>query len=75
MQNALVAGGIMNITVAVYDTKPYDRESLLRVEGASTIDWRFLDFRLGPDTAHAASGAQAVCGTAAGCEADKTSSE
>jgi D-lactate dehydrogenase len=51
----------MNITVAVYDTKPYDRESLLRVEGASTIDWRFLEFRLGPDTAHAASGAQAVC--------------
>ena len=25
------------------------------------IDWRFLDFRLGPDTAHAAGGAQAVC--------------
>ena len=25
------------------------------------IDWRFLDFRLSPDTAHAAGGAQAVC--------------
>ena len=51
----------MRTTVAVYDAKPYDRESLARVEGAETIDWRFLEFRLGPDTAHAASGAQAVC--------------
>ncbi len=51
----------MSTTVAVYDTKPYDRESLARLEGAETIDWRFLDFRLSPETAHAASGAQAVC--------------
>jgi D-lactate dehydrogenase len=51
----------MNTTVAVYDTKPYDRESLARVEGAETIDWRFLDFRLGPDSVQAAAGAQAVC--------------
>jgi hypothetical protein len=36
----------MSTTVAVYDTKPYDRESIARVEGAETIDWRFLDFRL-----------------------------
>ncbi len=50
----------MNTTVAVYDTKPYDRESLAR-NGAETIDWRFLDFRLGPETAHAADGARAVC--------------
>jgi D-lactate dehydrogenase len=51
----------MSTTVAVYDTKPYDRQSLTRIAGAETIDWRFLDFRLGPDTAQAASGAQAVC--------------
>lgn len=51
----------MKTIVAVYDTKPYDRESLTRVAGAEAIDWRFLDFRLGPDTAHAALGAQAVC--------------
>jgi D-lactate dehydrogenase len=51
----------MKTTVAVYDAKPYDRESLARVDGAETIDWRFLDFRLGPDTTRAASGAQAVC--------------
>jgi D-lactate dehydrogenase len=51
----------MNTTVAVYDTKPYDRHSLARIENAETIDWRFLDFRLSRDTAHAASGAQVVC--------------
>jgi D-lactate dehydrogenase len=51
----------MNTTVAVYDTKLYDRHSLASVENAETIDWRFLDFRLSPETALAASGAQAVC--------------
>lgn len=51
----------MSTTVAVYDTKPYDRESLGSAEGAAAINWRFLDFRLQPDTAHAAAGAQAVC--------------
>ncbi len=49
----------MNATDAVYDTKPYDRESLASVEGAEAIDWRFLDFRLSPDSAHAASGRRA----------------
>lgn len=51
----------MNPTVAVYDTKLYDRHSLTSVEGADAIDWRFLDFRLGLDTVQAADGAQAVC--------------
>jgi D-lactate dehydrogenase len=51
----------MTTTVAACDTKPYDRESLARAEGAGTIDWRFFDFRLRPDSARAASGAQAVC--------------
>jgi D-lactate dehydrogenase len=51
----------MKTTVAVYDTKSYDRESLTRAAGADAIDWRFLEFRLGPDTAQAANGAQAVC--------------
>ncbi len=50
----------MSITVAVYDTKPYDRQSLAS-EGAEAIEWRFLDFRLEPQTASAAAGAQAVC--------------
>lgn len=47
----------MRTTVAVYDTKPYDRESLTRAADARAIEWRFLDFRLGPETAHAARGA------------------
>jgi D-lactate dehydrogenase len=51
----------MNTTVAVYDTKPYDRASLAGVPGADAIDWRFLDFRLSVDTASAAHGAEVVC--------------
>ncbi len=51
----------MTTTVAVYDTKPYDRDALTRAVSADVIDWRFLEFRLGPETAHAAHGAQAVC--------------
>ena len=44
----------MKTTVAVYDTKPYDRESLGEVRaGKGAIDWRFLEFRLGPGTAQA----------------------
>lgn len=51
----------MKTTVAVYDTKPYDRESLKRMPGTEALDWRFLDCRLSSDTAAAARGAQAVC--------------
>ncbi len=43
--------------VAVYDSKPYDREHLQ----ADDIDWRFLDFRLSRQTATTAAGATAVC--------------
>ena len=44
----------------VFDTKPYDRESL---EPAATgeIEWSFQPFRLDTNTADAARGAQAVC--------------
>lgn len=49
------------ITVAVFDTKPYDRQYLLQAAGADQFDWRFLEFRLTPQTASAAGGAQAVC--------------
>jgi D-lactate dehydrogenase len=51
----------MSTTVAVYDTKPYDRRSLANADDAKMKDWRFLDFRLELDTAEAASGAQVVC--------------
>jgi D-lactate dehydrogenase len=48
-------------TVAVYDTKGYDRAALSAAAGGDSIDWRFFDFRLGPDSVHAAAEAQAVC--------------
>lgn len=47
------------ITVAVYDTKPYDREHLLAAgEG---LKLRFLECRLSAETAAAAGDAVAVC--------------
>ena len=49
------------ITAAVYDTKPYDSEQLLRAAENSGITWRFLEFRLTSESAPTAKGAQAVC--------------
>jgi D-lactate dehydrogenase len=49
------------ITTAVFDTKPYDREPLVRASADKSIDWRFLDFRLTAQTAPLAKGGQAVC--------------
>jgi D-lactate dehydrogenase len=49
------------LTVAVFDTKPYDREPLQRASADRAIGWRFLDFRLSRETASLAKGAQAVC--------------
>jgi len=48
------------IEVAVYDTKPYDRE-FLTAAGGEQISWQFHEFRLSAQTALLASGAQAVC--------------
>jgi len=47
--------------VAVFDTKPYDRDFLSRAAGSGGLDWRFHDFRLEVGTAFAAKGAQTVC--------------
>ena len=44
----------------VFDTKPYDRESL-ESAGNGAIEWSFQPFRLDAQTADAARGAQAVC--------------
>ena len=49
------------ITVAAFDTKPYDREALLEASADHGIDWHFLEFRLSQDTAPAAKNARAVC--------------
>jgi D-lactate dehydrogenase len=50
-----------NPVVAVFDTKPYDRDYLSRSAGSAELELRFHEFRLGPDSAFAANGTQAVC--------------
>ncbi|HEY5792940.1 MAG TPA: 2-hydroxyacid dehydrogenase [Chthoniobacterales bacterium] len=47
--------------VAVYDTKPYDREYLSSSPGSHHLEWRFLEFRLNAESARAAEGVQAIC--------------
>jgi D-lactate dehydrogenase len=47
--------------VAVYDTKPYDREYLSAAVGGEALGLRFHQFRLEPETAFSAEGAGAVC--------------
>lgn len=49
------------IEVAVYDSKPYDRDYLSDAASLHGIAWRFHEFRLSSDTALAAKGAKAVC--------------
>jgi D-lactate dehydrogenase len=49
------------LITAVFDTRAYDREALLRASGDAPIEWRFLDFRLTRETAALARGADAVC--------------
>jgi D-lactate dehydrogenase len=47
--------------VIAYDTKPYDRHYLGAAAGVERLDLRFNQFRLEPETASSAAGAQAVC--------------
>ena len=49
------------VTATVFDTKPYDREALLRASENHGIEWHFLEFRLTQDTASAAKNTRAVC--------------
>jgi D-lactate dehydrogenase len=49
------------IATAVFDTKPYDRDSLQRASAGADLEWRFLEFRLSRETAALAQGAPAVC--------------
>ncbi|RYD31844.1 MAG: 2-hydroxyacid dehydrogenase, partial [Verrucomicrobiaceae bacterium] len=46
---------------AVFDTKPYDREFLGEAARDSGLELRFLEFRLGLETAFSADGAESVC--------------
>lgn len=49
------------LIVAVYDTKPHDRQYLEKACKGKDITWRFFDFRLTEESAITAKGAQAVC--------------
>jgi len=49
------------IKTAVFDTKPYDREYLLKAQASADIDWLFHEFRLSRQTASTAAGTRAVC--------------
>ena len=49
------------LKTVVFDTKPYDRESLQRATSNGKVEWHFVDWRLSVDTASAAQGARAVC--------------
>ncbi len=49
------------IRVAVYDSKPYDREYLERASEQLNVDLEYHDFRLTAGTASSAKGSQAVC--------------
>ncbi len=49
------------LTVAFYDTKPYDRQYFEKAGGADRLSFRFHEFRLTRETAKTAEGAQAVC--------------
>lgn len=49
------------LPTVVFDTKPYDRESLQRATANGEVEWRFMEWRLSAETAASASGARAVC--------------
>jgi D-lactate dehydrogenase len=49
------------LRTVVFDTKPYDRESLQRDASSEEIEWNFVDWRLSAETAASAKGAQAIC--------------
>src|SRR5437763_1560520 len=49
------------LQTVVFDTKPYDRESLQRAVSNGEIEWRFVDWRLSAETAAAAQEAQVIC--------------
>ena len=47
--------------ITVFDTKPYDRDSLRRASAGTDLEWRFLEFRLTRETVPLAQGVPAVC--------------
>ena len=52
---------IKTMTIAFYDTKPYDQDYFNRAEGVAEFQLQFHDFRLSEETVASATGADAVC--------------
>jgi D-lactate dehydrogenase len=52
---------VTKLRVVVFDTKPYDRESLQSVTPSGEIEWNFVDWRLSATTATSAKGTRAIC--------------
>ncbi len=50
-----------SIRVAMYDSKPYDREYFEHASGQANVALEYHDFRLAAGTASTAGGSQAVC--------------
>src|SRR5262245_65286738 len=48
-------------TIAVFDTKPYDRTFLQQAAAHENIEWHFHEFRLSSETVSLAKNARAVC--------------
>ncbi len=49
------------IPVAVYDTKPYDRQYFKNAQASDSMEWTFFDFRLSKQTAGTVAGHSVVC--------------
>jgi D-lactate dehydrogenase len=57
----MAENSLSSIAVAVFDTKPYDRQALQQASAENGIKWQFHEFRLTEDSASAAKNARAVC--------------
>ncbi len=49
------------VPVAVFDTKPYDREFFLAAPTSAQLDWQFREFRLSSETVEAVGDVRAAC--------------
>lgn len=47
--------------IAVYDSKPHDRQIFLKTPGTAGLEWFFIEARLNRHTAGAAAGCRAAC--------------
>lgn len=55
------AAGRPKKSVALFDAKPYDRDSFEKTADAFGLTFKYFDFRLSPETVNLANGFDAVC--------------